>query len=181
SRRKANLCPRSSQVTSPAFALDAGSQPHWFHQEYVSTLATVGEFRVFIVATKDDALGGEVLHTVRTKTSDRLMSVCAVDFDLSEHPSATGLDRSQVEDFALYVYDRLRSLRSPTYESLEIAVRLDIAVAPPNAASSGRLFVLEVKRFYAAHLFCAAASPDPKCQACERVARAIGRFLYKPN
>ncbi|KAK5713822.1 hypothetical protein LTR17_017448 [Elasticomyces elasticus] len=170
SRRKTKLCSRSSQATSPALALDAGPQPHWFHQEYVSTLATVGEFRVFIVATKDDALGGEVLHTVRTKTSDGLMSVCAADFDLFEHPSATGLDRSQVEDFAL-----------PIYESLEIAVRLDIAVAPPTAASSGRLFVLEVTRFYAAHFFCAAASPDPKCQACERVARAIARFLYKPN
>ncbi|KAK4890847.1 hypothetical protein LTR49_028711, partial [Elasticomyces elasticus] len=181
SRRKTKLCPRSSQATSPALALHAGSQPHWLHQEYVPTLATVGEFRVFVVATKDDALGSEVLHTVRTKTSDGLMSVCAADFDLFEHPSATGLDRSQVEDFALYVYGRLRSLRSPTYESLEIAVRLDIAVAPPTAASSGRLFVLEVTRFYAAHFFCAAASPDPKCQACERVARAIGRFLYKPN
>ncbi|KAK5673648.1 hypothetical protein LTR17_027911 [Elasticomyces elasticus] len=98
------------------------------------------------------------------------MSVCAADFDLFEHPSAIGLDRSQVEDFAL-----------PAYESLEIAVRLDIAVAPPTAASSGRLFVLEVTRFYAAHFFCAAASPDPKCQACERVARAIGRFLYRPH
>ncbi|KAK3616345.1 hypothetical protein LTR22_027105, partial [Elasticomyces elasticus] len=86
-----------------------------------------------------------------------------------------------VEEFALYVYGRLRALRSPAYESLDIAARLDIAVAPPSTASPGRLFVLEVTRFYAAHFFCAAASPDPKCQACERVARAMGRFLYKPN
>ncbi|KAK5709474.1 hypothetical protein LTR17_019749 [Elasticomyces elasticus] len=121
---------------------DAGSlQPHWFHQEYILTLATVGEFRVFIVAKKDDALGGEVLHTVRTKTSEGLID--------------------HVEEFALYVYGRLRALRSPAYESLNIAARLDIAVAPPSAASPGRLFVLEVTRFYAAHFFCAAASPDP--------------------
>ncbi|KAK5711302.1 hypothetical protein LTR17_018473, partial [Elasticomyces elasticus] len=51
-----------------------------------------------------------------------------------------------VEEFAVYVYGRVRALRSPAYESLEIAARLDIAVAP-SASSLGRLFVLEVTRF----------------------------------
>ncbi|KAK3624860.1 hypothetical protein LTR56_020757 [Elasticomyces elasticus] len=182
SHRKTRRGPLCSQPAAPALPSDAGSlQPHWFHQKYISTRATVREFRVFIVAKKDDVLGGEVLHTVRTKTSEGLMSVCAADFDLFDHPAVTGLDRYQVEEFALYVYGRLRALRSPAYESLDIAARLYIAVAPPSAASPGRLFVLEVTRFYAAHFFCAAASPDPKCQACERVARAMGRFLYKPE
>jgi len=85
-----------------------------------------------------------------------------------------------VEDYALSVYDALRSQEDSLkrYESLEIGIRLDIGISPKSSwACSAQLFINEITRWYDASFFSTRLCNSPYDQICQRYTEAINSYF----
>ncbi|KAH8692525.1 hypothetical protein GQ44DRAFT_734033 [Phaeosphaeriaceae sp. PMI808] len=168
---------KNKKKTSPK------GQPYWFHQEYVTGLHDC-EFRVFI-ATQPDASGirgrkGYIVKVAKTAwiwDTKSLASKAAEEEDFE--PREYGdLSLSIVEHFALYLFERLRSRPDSSlyYESLEVAVRLDVGIGI-DAGGERRVFCNEITRWPGAHYFSHTICPDPKTQLCRAFATSFCQYI----
>ncbi|KAK3069398.1 hypothetical protein LTR53_012287 [Teratosphaeriaceae sp. CCFEE 6253] len=170
----------------PQYAEDACAS--WFHQEYMPSLESVGEFRVFIVASPDPTglrgLRGKVVYALQTLTQRPLTPLeqrgCEFwiyDPDF-EDPQLEGMSDTKLHGFALHVYEQLRKTGKSQYESLEVGVRLDIGVSPPSPVDGEKMFfVNEISRWYEAHWLCQQASKYFDTKLWEVWAEAFERWL----
>ena len=140
-------------------------ESHWFHQEYVETLQTLGEFRVFIRSPTTYAEQGEIICVARTRVEWETKAFAARQVDVLNdfkwccdggQGEANETVRSKFQElcaFALHTYSSLRQRHDghECYESLEIGVRLDIGVS--ELSPKGRFFVNEITRWHAADFF----------------------------
>ena len=155
----------------------------WFHQEFINTFESFGEFRVFIVAEPCVAglrgRQGKIVCLARTKWSD-------VESDANEiYASAAQqvhfeqvapLTEQDLRTFSLDVYEKLRARLDwmEHFESLEIGVRLDIAISPAPEKS---FFVSEITRFWFADFFSLDVLPRPCTSLCEAYAIATRDYF----
>ncbi|KAH7042197.1 hypothetical protein B0J12DRAFT_788067 [Macrophomina phaseolina] len=160
-----------------------GVRPHWFHQEYVSGLY-YGEFRVFMRSETNNEEGtrvrkSKVLAVAWTSWDDKggLHVVKADENHFSGSPNSKcgALSKSDLEDFCLYVFERLRARNSPCYESLEVGVRLDVGVA--DSQGQKRFFVNEITRWYNAHYFSYTILAKPYTEICKAFAKAFSNYV----
>ncbi|KAL2015903.1 hypothetical protein VTK56DRAFT_4650 [Thermocarpiscus australiensis] len=121
----------------------------WFHQEYVDSLRTLGEFRVFI-ACDEAPRKARVVSVAHTKPGKDAIAV---------HPHSPRIFGEEVDgtvrvedlkNFALFIHQQLLNRRDAKehFESLLVGVRLDI-----SASEDGRWFVNEVTRAFDADQF----------------------------
>ncbi|KFY41494.1 hypothetical protein V494_02958 [Pseudogymnoascus sp. VKM F-4513 (FW-928)] len=160
------------------------SMPLWFHQEFVPTFATCGEFRVFIVTKQQShsrrGLGGMIVaiaHTLNsTRDSDTMHVEQATDATFTRIGSRLRLEG--LKQFAIKTFNDLRARDDwkETFESLEVGVRLDVAISP-NLAES--FFVNEITRWYEAAFFSDDIAAEPKYTLCEEFAKAFTAYLSK--
>ncbi|KFY31515.1 hypothetical protein V493_01044 [Pseudogymnoascus sp. VKM F-4281 (FW-2241)] len=160
------------------------SMPLWFHQEFVSTFATCGEFRVFIVTKQEPhsrrGLGGMIVaiaHTLNsTRDSDTMHVEQATDATFTKIGSRLRLEG--LKQFAMKTFNGLRARDDwkEAFESLEVGVRLDVAISP-NLPES--FFVNEITRWYEAAFFSDDIAAEPKYTLCEEFARAFTAYLSK--
>ena len=160
--------------------LSPSSPQYWFHQEYISTLQTFGEFRVFIV-TESCASGGrrgrrgKIIAAVRTKWKwdEKRLFAEMVDEDIYRGEECRGLEMKDFYEFCLYYFEQFRARDDALthYESLETGVRLDVGIS--DEMGRKRFFVLELTRWYGAHFFSSAACAEPKTQICKAFATAF--------
>jgi len=161
-------------------AVSPSSPQYWFHQEYISTLQTFGEFRVFIV-TESCATGGrrgrrgKIIAAVRTKWiwEEKRLIAEAVEEDTFRREECRGLEIKDLYEYCLYFFERLRARDDALthYESLETGVRLDVGIS--DEMGRKRFFVLELTRWYGAHFFSSTACAEPKTQICKAFATAF--------
>ncbi|KAF2818334.1 hypothetical protein CC86DRAFT_337369, partial [Ophiobolus disseminans] len=159
---------------------DADSSTHWFHQEFVPALQRC-EFRVFI-ATEPDEKGhrgrtGRVVAIAKTAFDQDTKALAAREF-LPEDLGAP-LTRSDLEQFALFVFESLRAQTDSMtfFESLEVGVRLDIGVGDNGTLIKSKLFVNEITRWYGGHYFSHHICAEPKTQICKAFAHAFNAYL----
>jgi hypothetical protein len=156
------------------------SPQYWFHQEYISTLQTFGEFRVFIV-TERCATGGQrgrrgkVIAAVRTKWNweEKRLFGETVDEDTFREEECRGLEMKDIYEFCLYYFDQFRARDDALthYESWETGVRLDVGIS--DEAGQKRFFVIEATRWYGAHFFSSIGCAEPKTRICKAFATAF--------
>jgi hypothetical protein len=135
----------------------------WFHQEYVASLVTFGEFRVFIAtqASEEGRIAPYVVHAIRTKwfvlgqeeypdpyrIGDRYR---AVEVTLGMRwPEYPWLSYETLTQYALHTYRQLQASGDIGFLSLNVGGRLDIGVSPDSKG----FFVNELTRWYGAHQF----------------------------
>ena len=167
--------------------------PLWLHQEYVETLQTLGEFRVFIRSrSPSEAIYsqcGEIICVARTRLEweTKAFATRPVDipndfkwcFDGGEGGRDEAV-RSKFRElcaFALYTYSALRQRHDALecYESLEIGVRLDIGVS--ELSPKGRFFVNEITRWHAADFFSRLILPYPHIEICQAYADRVVQYF----
>jgi hypothetical protein len=158
------------------------------HQEYVSSLVTFGEFRVFIAtqAGDDGTRTPYIVHAIRTWWTDKnsksfddttlskpenlgyhYSAACVTREDVwHEYPS---LDYAKLVSFALRTYRNLQSLEAIGFQSLDVGARLDIGVAPDGT----QFFVNELTRWYGAHHFALHTQSQPGDEICRAYAKAF--------
>jgi len=150
----------------------------YFHQEFVESFDTVGEFRVFLVCERcDHALRGrkaQIIHTIRTtwNRDGNFVALNATATDL--YWKEWKLSYQELHEFALYIMSCLRGRHDweTNFESLEVGVRLDIAIS-----KDGRFFVNEITRWYAADFFSLSTLGPPHTQLCSAYATALHEFF----
>lgn len=161
-----------------------GSRPHWFHQEYVSGLSR-GEFRVFIrpKPNNEEYIRGrrsEVIALAWTswnvKGELHIVKANENHFGGSPDSKCGALSKSDLKDFCLYVFEKLRARKSPYYESLEVGVRLDVGVA--DSQGQTRFFVNEITRWYNAHYFSYAILAKPWTKICKAFAETFSSYVH---
>jgi hypothetical protein len=86
-----------------------------------------------------------------------------------------GLSFSGLRNFSTTAVDDLLDDCEETFESLKVAVRLDVAISPYSPRS---FFVNEVSRWYEAAFFSDILA-EPKYTLCEEFAKAFTRYLSK--
>ncbi|SPJ80236.1 uncharacterized protein FTOL_08628 [Fusarium torulosum] len=126
-------------------------QPIFFHQEYIDSLRTFGEYRIFICR-------GRIIGIAFTKfKEDGKPNNFAVERATSKHLAWFSAEHEkqqqkleELRGFALFQYSRLLDLSDvrEEYRSLRVGIRLDIGVS--ELSSEGRFFVSEPTRIYAA-------------------------------
>ena len=149
----------------------------WFYQENVPSFRDPGEFRIFIT-TKNDRSAlrrrrGHVVHSILTHFTENghINPVALTDMHWNDiqkmYPELTG---AALEQFALHTFDALRNRDDATakYESLDIGVRLDIAISP-----LGTFFVNEITRIWDADFFSQRTLGLPCTQTAFNVAQAV--------
>ena len=150
----------------------------YFHQEFVDSFDSIGEFRVFLVCERcSHALRGRrarVIHTIRTswnKDND-IIALNATATDLYWIESK--LSYQDLHEFALYIMFCLRDRHDweENFESLEVGVRLDVAIS-----NDGRFFVNEITRWYAADFFSLSTLGPPQTQLCSFYATALHEYF----
>ena len=160
------------------------AKPLWFHQEFVSTFADWGEFRVFIVTKQEPhsrrGLGGMIVaiaHTVNSTTDDDTMHVEQVT-NATFTRIGSGLCLEDLKHIAMRTFNGLRARDDwkQTFESLEVGVRLDVAISPNLPRS---FFVNEITRWYSAAFFSDDIMAEPKYTLCEEFAKAFTTYLSK--
>ncbi|KAL5344577.1 hypothetical protein ACLOAV_010561 [Pseudogymnoascus australis] len=160
------------------------AKPLWFHQEFVSTFAAWGEFRVFIVTKPEPhsrrGLGGMIVaiaHTVNSTADDDTMHVEQAT-NTTFTRIGSGLCLEDLKDFAMKTFNGLRARDDwkQTFESLEVGVRLDVAISPNLPRS---FFVNEITRWYEAAFFSDDIMAEPKYTLCEEFAKAFTTYLSK--
>lgn len=151
---------------------------HWFHQEFVPSLKKC-EFRVFITTEPSErgirGRTGRVLAIAKTAfNGDEALAVR----EFLPEDLETGLTKSDLESFALFIFKRLRERADSMifFESLEVGVRLDIGVAK-NGRGEKSFFVNEITRWYGAHYFSHHLCAEPKTQICKAFGDAFRAFL----
>ncbi|OBT48444.1 hypothetical protein VE00_01401 [Pseudogymnoascus sp. WSF 3629] len=174
--------PERTKRKKHAEAMEA--KPLWFHQEFVSTFANWGEFRVFIVTKQEPhsrrGLGGKIVaiaQTVNSTTDNDAMHVeQATDATFTRIDS--GLCLEDLKHFAMKTFNGLRGRDDwkETFESLEVGVRLDVAISPNLPRS---FFVNEITRWYSAAFFSDDIMAEPKYTLCEEFAKAFTTYLSK--
>ncbi|KAF5012115.1 hypothetical protein FDECE_1832 [Fusarium decemcellulare] len=116
----------------------------WFHQQYIDTLRSYGEIRVFVC-------GDSIPAIAFTKWQDDGRLVCRrfnPDKDLLWY-STEREERlhklRELEAFCLYVRAKLLELPGPSFESLRVGARFDVGVS--ELSNRGRFFINEVTRW----------------------------------
>ncbi|CAD6592711.1 MAG: hypothetical protein ASARMPREDX12_006411 [Alectoria sarmentosa] len=175
--------------------------PHrWFGQSYEPFFSRFGEFRVFIAARPSPSLTalrgrkGRILHTVVTEwvcahDPGAMYARVATPQDFTDDASVRPLTATDLHDFALYIYDALRSRDDwrEHYESLEMGVRLDVGVASKRTlrkeggkrgrGEEKRFFVNEITRFYGADYFSQHTLGAPQQEVCWAFAEAVDGYF----
>ena len=122
----------------------------WFYQECIPSFQDPGEFRIFIVTTNDSS----ALRRRRGHIIDSILAHFADNGDIvpvalaGPHWEKTQriypeLRLADSEQFTVYIFDALRNREDATekFESLDVGVRLDIAISPRRT-----FFVNEITR-----------------------------------
>ena len=190
SDREKLRCTISEEIVDRALAPHG---PHWLHQEYVETLQTLGEFRVFICSPSRSratyAECGEIICVARTRVEWKTKAFAARQVDVhndfkwccdGREEDADETARSKFQElcaFALHTYSGLRQRQDAyeCYESLEIGVRLDIGIS--DLSSKGRFFVNEVTRWHAADFFSRLILPYPHIDICRVYAERVIQYF----
>jgi hypothetical protein len=142
------------------------------HQQYVPTLKSFGEFRVFVV-------GGRVIGRARTKWDQEknILAVKAVDDADFECEECGGLRKADLDRFSLYMVEQLLAQKDAeaAFESERVGVRLDVGVW------NGRPFVVEISRLWDAHFFSHFICLEPRISICADVASALCAYFLEPQ
>lgn len=138
------------------------------HQQLIPSLDIHGEFRVFHAAKEIIVRGS----TKWDRAKDILAAKVADQSDF-EHDDSRGIDKSQLDQFTMYVLQRLLAHNPKAYYSLQIGGRLDIGY------HSGRLFVVEVGRWWDSHFFSASVLADPKTKYINKLATAVHEHYFR--
>ena len=176
---KINSCRTSSLHCEIEGKLPATKQPTistavYFHQEFVDTFDSIGEFRVFLVCERCGQglrnRRAKIIHTIRTKFED--------DDIIAYNVTATESSYHELHEFALYIMSCLRDRYDweEKFESLEVGVRLDIAIS-----NDERFFVNEITRWYAADWFSLSTLGPPHTQLCSSFATALDAYFSYRN
>ena len=149
----------------------------WFYQEHIPSFQDPGEFRVFIV-TKDDPSAlrrrrGHINHSILTHFADSediVPVALAGPHWMKIQQKYPTLTPAALEQFALHVFDALRNREDAAakFESLDVGVRLDIAISP-----LGSLFVNEITRIWDADFFSERTLGYPCLAIAFGVAKAV--------
>ncbi|KAF1996293.1 hypothetical protein P154DRAFT_443771 [Amniculicola lignicola CBS 123094] len=162
----------------------------WIHQEFVPSLATWGEFRVFIATQPGKTMNSRepyVVHIVKTtwQTGAKDSNKGVEDvfefkkYDISRitpahsWPEFPLLNYDSLSAFALGVYKRLLAHNPVGFASLKIGARLDIAVSPDGTG----FFVNEVTRWYSADQFSIDTQDAPYDKICRAYAQAFAEVF----
>lgn len=147
----------------------------WFHQEYIESLKSFGEFRVILSR-------GRVVAMCRTTfapdTEELIVQpVKPSDFEAFS-PNVSDQERKceELREYAEYICSQLLTGKDAyLYKSFEIGGRIDIGISENSPA--GKFFVLELTRFHAAGLFSYFILTEPWSSICEAWAKALV-YLY---
>ncbi|KAK4206288.1 hypothetical protein QBC37DRAFT_301083 [Rhypophila decipiens] len=156
-------------------------QKHMFHQEYIETLSTLGEFRVVIVRdTSPDAISaGKIVYIVLTRPRNSFREQVTRRFHNGDFFAGIISDKDvqdrkyrELVEYCLKIYQELFKRRhNPGLSSIEMGVRLDVGLS--KASAEGCFFVLEATR-----LFTASTYGEGSCtQACKEWSYAAGFVL----
>ena len=149
----------------------------WFYQERIPSFRDPGEFRIFIVTTDDPSAlrrrRGHIIHSILTHFAD---NEDIVPVALGGHhwvkiqQKHSSLTPAILEQFALHIFDALRNREDAMakFESLDVGVRLDIAISP-----LGSFFVNEITRIWDADYFSERTLGYPCLEIAFRVAKAV--------
>lgn len=172
---------RKKKTKKPS-AKDAGV---WFHQEYIDTFTTVGEFRVFIFAEPHApslrGRRGRVAHILHTEWSasdgKEIFVTSASEYLHFNRRDCRPLTRLQLSAFALDVYEKLREHVDweKRFETLEVGVRLDVGVSPGK--KDKRFFVNEITRLFEADFFSRDGLARPGTEICHNYAEALRGYF----
>jgi hypothetical protein len=167
----------------------SGGFYRWVHQEYVASLVTFGEFRVY-VATRKGAGGARepyVVYTIRTwwtkgeqerfRDDDDVHGTNTLGTSYQAAPVLRGdtwheyplLNYDMLVAYALHTYCQLQNLDEKGFQSLDVGGRLDIGIAP----NGEQFFVNELTRWYGAHHFALETQPHPGDNICRAYAKAF--------
>jgi hypothetical protein len=162
----------------------------WVHQEYVSSLVTFGEFRVYVATRRGVGCAREpyVVHAIRTWwTNGEQKRLRDDDGDVhgtntlgafyQAAPVLQGdtwheyplLNYDMLVAYALHTYCRLQNFGEKGFQSLDVGGRLDISIAP----NGGQFFVNDLTRWYGAHHFALETQPHPSDKICRAYAKAF--------
>ena len=149
----------------------------WFYQERIPSFEDPGEFRIFIATTDDSSVlrrrRGQIIHSILTHIADNgdIVPVALggqhwVKIQ-RQYPTLTA---AALDHFALHTFDALRNREDATanFESLDVGIRLDIAISP-----LGTLFVNEITRIWDADFFSERTLGYPCLQIAFSVAKAV--------
>jgi hypothetical protein len=119
------------------------------HQEYVPSLVTFGEFRVFIATRKKEHGTREpyVVHVIRAWWTNAMHEpiqkdnvhkakqlVCSYDakevLPGEKWEGYPRIDYTKLVEFALHACRRLQELDEKGFQSLDVGGRLDVGIAP---------------------------------------------------
>lgn len=151
----------------------------WFHQDYVESLKSFGEYRLFIC-------GDEVkVALISNRLSDEQWVVHQVQDDdfawFSDDLDERKQKWQELEAFALHIR---RSLLAMTdyyhyFESLELGVRLDVGVS--DLSRDGVFFVLEITRWWNANYMSELALASPFTQVSRFYGTALAAEIESPS
>ena len=173
----------------PRHILNQASSFVWIGQEYIPSLKEFGEFRVFIAAKpRRGSLRGRtgyISHTVLTtwlEGNSGEIIVRVPDIKTWISADCQPLTQEDLDEFALYFYERLRALDDwkEKFETLEAGVRLDIGIAVDPISGEKRFFVNEITRFYSADFFSQQTLEPPGHRTCHAFAEAIHNYFPVP-
>ena len=149
----------------------------WFYQENIPSFRDPGEFRIFIV-TRDDPSAlrrrrGHIVHSILTyftANEDIVPVALAGPYWEKVQRTFPNLRLDALKSFALGIFDALRDREDgrEKFESLDVGVRLDIAISP-----LGAFFVNEVTRLWDADFFSDRTLGCPCLEVVFSVAKAM--------
>ncbi|KAM0362848.1 hypothetical protein ACHAO7_011080 [Fusarium culmorum] len=127
------------------------NEPIYFHQEYIDSLLTFGEYRIYICKGKIIARAFTKFEWDGRPKNFGAKEIKPGDFSWFSNDRKKQEQKSDdLDDFAIFQYSQLLNQfdSQENYRSLRAGVRLDIGISELN--SDGRFFVLEVTRLWAA-------------------------------
>ncbi|KAM0362803.1 hypothetical protein ACHAPK_011500 [Fusarium culmorum] len=127
------------------------NKPIYFHQEYIDSLLTFGEYRIYICKGKIIARAFTKFEWDGGPKNFGAKEIKPGDFSWFSNDRKKQEQKSDdLDDFAIFQYSQLLKQfdSRENYRSLRAGVRLDIGISELN--SDGRFFVLEVTRLWAA-------------------------------
>ncbi|KAJ3541378.1 hypothetical protein NM208_g4642 [Fusarium decemcellulare] len=146
----------------------------WFHMEYVESLRTFGEYRVYLSGDSVVAVGFSKFE----KDTIHIRGLNDDDFYwASTDESKQKQKRQELYDFARYQRRKLLEQHNAdtAFESLRLGVRLDIGVS--KESEDGQFFVLEITRWWNANYMPARILPDPYTKLSYDYGKALAREL----
>ncbi|KAI6082442.1 hypothetical protein F4821DRAFT_247138 [Hypoxylon rubiginosum] len=141
---------RKRKRSQPAVTTaDRLTYPIRLHQEYIDTLRSFGEFRVFLTAPVGLLIQEpEIIAVAFTRFSDWGGDIVARQAKPDDFRWAGKGNKKEQElrVFAKYIYRKIceRHDANEAYESFKIGARLDIGIS--DLSNSGRFFVNEITR-----------------------------------